>query len=64
MITKNQIAIRALDELRISGVTVSASPTEISDAVNRLDDMMLDWENESIILGYKQPEEFGQSNAN
>jgi len=62
MITKNQIAIDALSELRISGITVQATPTEISDVVSRLDIMMLDWENEAILLGYKQPVEYGQSN--
>lgn len=64
MTTKNDIVLGALAEIRISGITVSASPSEISDAVLRLDNMMLDWDNDGLMVTYNQPEEYGQSDPN
>lgn len=64
MITKNDIVLNAFSEMRISGITVSPNPTEVTDAITVLDNMMLNWENENICIGYIRPESYGQSDPN
>lgn len=52
MITKNDIVLAALEELRISGLTTSPTPSEISAAVRRLDNMMYGWQNKNLCISY------------
>ncbi len=52
MITKNEIVLESLEELRISGLTVKPSPEEIVSAIKRLDNMVLGWQNKGLCLGY------------
>jgi hypothetical protein len=61
MIRKIDLVNRAYSKLRISGLTVSASPEEVTAALNRLDDFVLgiQWN-----IGYIQPEVYGESDSN
>lgn len=59
MITKNDVVLEALEELRISGLTVTPSPEEIVSAIKRLDNMVLGWQNKGLCLGYIPVDESG-----
>jgi hypothetical protein len=60
-IKKIDIVNRAYSKLRISGLTSGAIPSEITEAVMRLDDFIaaLQWN-----IGYIQPINYGQSDPN
>ena len=52
MITKNDIVLLAYEELRISGLTSQATPSEITTAVRRLDNMIASWKNKNLCISY------------
>ena len=54
MITKNELVLDAYEELRISGLTVTPSPSEITSAIRRMDNMILNWQNKGICLSYNK----------
>lgn len=54
MITKNELVIDALEQLKISGLTVSASPSEITSAIRRMDSMIAAWQNQGLCLSYNK----------
>ena len=51
--TKGEIINDAFSQLRISGITVNATPTDISLAVGRLDDMMSEYYGRNVCLNYQ-----------
>lgn len=59
MISKGTLAERALDSLGIGG---NYESDMIVRAVDNLDDMMLSWENDGILLGYITTEETANPN--
>ena len=63
MISKIDIVQGALELIRISGLTVQASPAEISLGVQTLDDYAAELE-ATLKTGYLQPSEYGQSDPN
>lgn len=64
MITKNDIALAAFNELRISGLTTTPSPEEITSAITRLDNMVLGWQSKGLCLSYVRSEGFGSIDPN
>lgn len=52
MILKIDIVLAAYQELRISGLTSSPNPEEITTAVRRLDSMILGWKNKNLCPSY------------
>jgi len=64
MITKNDIALGAFEELRVSGLTVTPSPSEITSAIKRLDSMILGWQNKGLCLSYIRSKEFSKVDPN
>ena len=61
MITKNELVVDAFEQLRISGLTVSPSPSEITSAVRRMDSMVLSWQNQGLCLGYNNSEGYSKT---
>ena len=64
MITKVQIVNGSYEKLRISGLTVSASPSEISLALKNLEGMVAAWTSEGIHIGYKLSESIADIDPN
>lgn len=60
MISKHDIVIGAFNFIRISGLTVSASPTEVTLGVSTLDDYAAEL-SPTLDTKYIQPSEYGQS---
>ena len=54
MITKNELVLDALDQLRISGLTVKATPEEVTHAIKRMDSMINAWQNSGLCLTYNK----------
>lgn len=53
MSTKAEIVNAAYDEIRISGLTVNPSPSDLVDGLERLEDMMAEFQmNYNMALGY------------
>lgn len=52
MITKNELVLDAFEELRISGLTVTPNPAEVTSAIRRMDSMVLAWQNMGLCLSY------------
>jgi len=50
--TKDDILNGAFDELRISGLTVSATPKEKQQALTKMEDMAAEYESRSICINY------------
>lgn len=63
MITKGDLAIGAFKFLRISGITVDASPEEVADCIQVCDDLAAELKN-TVDIGYIQPVSYGDSDAN
>ncbi len=61
MITKNELVVDAFEQLRISGLTVSPSPSEITSAVRRMDSMILSWQNQGLCLNYNNSEGYSKT---
>ena len=61
MITKNELVLDAFEQLRISGLTVTPSPSEITSAVRRMDSMILSWQNQGLCLGYNKSEGYSKT---
>lgn len=61
LIKKIDLAARAAEELKISGITTSASPDEIASFINRLDELMATLSHDGVDLGYLYPAEYGNS---
>lgn len=59
MTTKGKIAERALDSLGIGG---NYESDMIVRGINNLDDLMLEWEQDGVILGYNHTEETASPN--
>ena len=57
MSTKGDIAIRALKELRISGLTSAADGGEVESAIIRLDAMIASWQRYGLCAGYNKSAE-------
>lgn len=64
MITKIDIVMAAYEELRISGLTSSPTPSEVATGVRRLDNMMLGWENKNLCLSYIRSESYADIDPN
>lgn len=64
MITKNDIALSAFNELRISGLTTKPTPEEVTSAIIKLDNMVLSWQNKGICLSYIRSEGFSDVDPN
>jgi hypothetical protein len=64
MITKGDLVLSAFEEARISGLTVSPSPGEVTSAVKRLDNMVLAWQNKGLCLSYIKSEGFSNVDPN
>lgn len=60
-ITKGSLVNGALVILRVSGLTVSASPEDISDGLNEADDLALELKGNGIDIGWQLPAEYGFS---
>ena len=58
MITKGDIALAALEEVRVSGLTSKATPAEITSVIKKLDRMVLAWQNKGVCLSYIRSESF------
>lgn len=54
MITKNQLALDALEQIRISGLTVNATPRELTSAIRRMDSMIAAWQKAGLCLSYNK----------
>lgn len=63
-ITKVDLANAALEELRISGITVNPNNRDVKSAIIKLDTLMTNWERENICLGYNKPLSYGGSLPN
>jgi hypothetical protein len=63
MLNKIDIIDGAFKLLRISGITVNATPGEVSDALQTLDDYCAELK-PFLDLGYIQPSDYGQSDPN
>jgi hypothetical protein len=57
---KRQIIEMAYEEIGLPGYTWDHSPEEIASGLRQLDALMLEWQANSIDLGYNQPAAFGQ----
>jgi hypothetical protein len=64
MITKNDLVLSAFEELRISGITVKPSPSEVASAIKRLDSMILGWQNKGLCLSYVRSAGFSDVDPN
>ncbi len=64
MITKNELVIDAFEELRISGLTVTPNPKEVTSAIRRMDSMLLDWQNKGLCLSYVRSEGYSNIDPN
>lgn len=56
-ITKGSIVDEAFEEIRISGLTIQASPNEIERGLNKLESMAAEWEARNICAGYNFTEQ-------
>lgn len=54
MITKNELALDALAQLKISGLTSKPAPEEITYAIRRMDSMVGGWQKSGICLSYNK----------
>lgn len=63
MPNKIDIVLGAFEFIRISGITVNASPGEVSLCVKTLDDYAAELKS-TLDIGYIQPIEYGQSDPN
>jgi hypothetical protein len=63
-IKKIDVINRAAEEIRISGLTTTATPEEISSFLNRLDEMMSTLKNDGLDCGYIFPFSYGESDPN
>ena len=64
-ITKGDIVHEAFEEIRISGLTIQASPNEVERGVNKLESMAAEWEARNICASYnftEQPDPADESN--
>lgn len=61
LIKKINIVSRAAEELKISGISTTATPDEIVSFLNRLDELMAALSSEGLDLGYLYPSEYGTS---
>jgi hypothetical protein len=64
-ITKGDIIMDAFEEIRISGLTIQASPNENERGLNKLESMAAEWESRNICAGYnftEQPDPSDPSN--
>ena len=52
MITKNELVLDAYEEMRVSGLTVTPSPGEVTSAIKKMDSMILSWQNKGLCFGY------------
>lgn len=52
MISKGDLVVAALEELRISGLTIKASPEEVVSGIKKMDMMVSSWKNKNICLSY------------
>jgi hypothetical protein len=50
--TKDDLIIGAFDELRISGLTVSATPKEKTQALTKMEEMAAEYESRNICINY------------
>lgn len=57
MATKLSLINRAMSDLGMASYVFDLSPEEIQDCLNRLDDMMAEWDFKGIRLGYALPSE-------
>lgn len=64
MFSKGDIALAALEELRISGLTVKANPEEIKKSIQKLDMLMASWRNKNLCLGYIPSLSYNNIDAN
>jgi hypothetical protein len=64
MITKNDLAVAAYEELAISGITKSPSNPDITLAVKRCDMMVLGWEDAGICISYVRSKGFNDIDPN
>lgn len=58
MITKSDLVIAAYEELRISGITVHATPEDVVLGTKRLEAMILGWQNKGLCLAYNKSDTF------
>jgi hypothetical protein len=56
-ITKGDIVHEAFEEIRISGLTIQASPNEVERGVNKLESMAAEWEARNICASYNFTEQ-------
>lgn len=56
-ITKGDIVNEAFEEIRISGLTIQASPNEIQRGISKLESMAAEWEARNICAGYSFTED-------
>lgn len=64
MILKIDIVLAAYEELRISGLTSSPNPSEITTAVRRLDNMILGWKNKNLCVNYNKSASYSDIDPN
>ena len=50
--TKGEIVNDAYSQMRISGITVNATPADVALAVGRLDDMMSEFDGRNMCVNY------------
>lgn len=51
-ITKGDIVNEAFEEIRISGLTIKATPDEVERGLLKLEAMAAEWESRNILVGY------------
>ncbi len=64
MITKNDLVTTALEEIRVIGLMKKAQPKEITSAIQRMDNMVLGWQNKGLCLSYIRSEDYSDIDPN
>ena len=64
MITKNDLCLAAFNEARISGLTVTPNNAQLKSAIQKLDSMVLAWQNKGLCLSYIRSEGFADVDPN
>lgn len=58
MITKNELVLGAFEQLRVSGLTVNPTSSEITSAIRRMDNLIASWKNLGVCINYNFSESY------